>query len=127
MKNFVKLKKRNTYQQYLQDELVKYKKYFYALRPLLAARYIEENQGPPPVLFDDLLQMNLPSDLRSGIDELLKKKKITQEKDLNPQIPVIQNFIQNELHRQKLLTDTMKDDRSGDWTSLNQLFIHTII
>ena len=70
--------------------------------------------------------MNLPSDLRADIDELLKKKKVTQEKDLNPQIPVIQNFIQNELHRQKLLTDTMVDDRSGDWTSLNQLFIHTI-
>ena len=117
---------RNTYQQYLQDELVKYKKYFYALRPLLAARSIEENKCPPPVLFDDLLQMNLPSDLRADIDELLKKKKVTQEKDLNPQIPVIQNFIQNELHRQKLLTDTMVDDRSGDWTSLNQLFIHTI-
>ena len=35
---------RNTYLQYLQGEMVRYKKYFYALRPLLAARYIEEDR-----------------------------------------------------------------------------------
>lgn len=117
---------RNTYQQYLQDELVKYKKYFYALRPLLAARYIEANHCPPPVLFDDLMKMELPTELRSGIEQLLEKKKITQEKDLNPKIPVIQNFIQSELDRQKALTDSMTDDRSDDWKPLNRLFLDII-
>ncbi len=117
---------RNTCSQYLQDEFVKYKKYFYALRPLLAARYIETHQCPPPVLFDDLMQMNLPTELRAGIEELLEKKKITQEKDLNPQIPVIRNFIQSELEYQKELTDSMADDRSDDWNLLNQLFLDVI-
>ena len=117
---------RNTYAQYLQDELVKYKKYFYALRPLLAARYIEINQCPPPVLFDDLMKMDLPTDLRASIEDLLEKKKNTQEKDLTPQIPVIQDFIQNELERQKVLIETIPDDRSADWTSLNQLFFNLI-
>jgi len=117
---------RNTYAQYLQEELVKYKKYFYALRPLLAARYIEENQCPPPVLFDDLLKMNLPAELRAGITDLLEKKKVTQEKDLNPQIPVIQEFIQKELERQKALTDSMTDDRLDNWDVLNQLFIEIL-
>lgn len=44
------------------QEKVKQKKYFYALRPLLACQYIEQYNSVPPVLFDDLLQMDLPTD-----------------------------------------------------------------
>lgn len=117
---------KNTYSQYLQDEMVKYKKYFYALRPLLAARYIEENQCPPPVLFDDLMKMDIPKELRDGIEELLEKKKVTQEKDRNPQLPVIQEFIESELRRQKVLTDNREDDRLEDWEPLNMLFREVI-
>lgn len=117
---------RNTYETYLQDGLVKYKKYFYALRPLLACRYIEENNCPPPVLFDDLLKHDLPDELRQGIDELLEIKKVTQESDLNPQIPVIQDFIASELVKQKELADVTEDDHNKDWTALNKLFYEVI-
>ena len=65
----------STLQGYLLGDMVRYKKYFYALRPLLAARFIEEYHEAPPVLFDDLLKMNLPEDLRQAIDELLEAKK----------------------------------------------------
>ncbi len=117
---------RNTYETYLQDELVKYKKYFYALRPLLACKYIEEYNCPPPVLFHDLLKLDLPEELRQGIDELLEIKKITQEGDLNPQIPVIQDFITTELVKQKELADSTEDDRNMNWTALNKLFCDII-
>lgn len=117
---------RNTYETYLQDELVKYKKYFYALRPLLACKYIEEYNCPPPVLFNDLLKLDLPDELRQGIDELLEIKKITQEGDLNPQIPVIQDFITSELVKQKELADTIDDDRNLNWDNLNNLFYSVI-
>ncbi len=49
----------NTFSNYLTGEKVKYKKYFYALRPLLACRYIEEYHSIPPVLFDELLSLPL--------------------------------------------------------------------
>ena len=117
---------RNTYETYLQDELVKYKKYFYALRPLLACKYIEEYNCPPPVLFNDLLKLDLPHELRQGIDELLEMKKVTQESDLNPQIPVIQEFIARELIKQKELADKTVDDHNKDWTALNKLFYNVI-
>lgn len=117
---------RNTYETYLQDELVKYKKYFYALRPLLACKYIEEYNCPPPVLFDDLLKLDLPDELRQGINELLEIKKVTQESDLNPQIPVIQDYISKELVKQKELADVTTDDHNKDWTALNRLFYEVI-
>lgn len=117
---------RNTYETYLQDELVKYKKYFYALRPLLACKYIEEYNCPPPVLFDDLLKLQLPDELKYGIDQLLEIKKVTQESDLNPQIPVIQEFIRGELIKQKELADMTADDHNKDWEPLNKLFYEVV-
>lgn len=117
---------KNTFSSYLQDENVKYKKYFYALRPLLACKYIEEYQCPPPVLFDELLKLNLPDSLKNGIDELLKIKKVTDEKDFNPQIPVVYEFIKNELEIQKKHAETTTDDHNKDWHILNTVFTNIV-
>lgn len=114
---------KNTFTSYLQGEQVKYKKYLYALRPLLACKYIEEYNCPPPVLFDDLLKLPLSLELRKGIAELLEIKKVTDEKTLNPQIPAIYDFITGELEVQKELADKMEDDHKKEWDSLNKLFL----
>lgn len=116
----------STLQGYLLGDMVRYKKYFYALRPLLAARYIEENHTAPPVLFDDLLKMELPVDLKKAIDELLEAKKRTTEAEENPQMPVIIEFIKSETERQKHIADDLKDDHNKDWTALNRLFVEMI-
>lgn len=114
---------KNTYVNYLQEEQVKYKKYFYALRPLLACRYIKTYNCPPPVLFDELLKLSLPDDLRKGINELLEIKKVTDEKTLNPQIPVIQDFIASELDVWKAEAEALKDDHNNDWKPINDCFM----
>ena len=112
----------STLQGYLLGDTVRYKKYFYALRPLLAAQYIEKYHIAPPVLFDDLLKMDLQEDIRQTIDELLEKKKRTTEGEEKSQIPVIRKFIKTELVRQKEIADNMVDDHNKDWTLLNNLF-----
>lgn len=114
---------RNTYESFLRGEEVKYKKYFYALRPLLACRYIEEYHREPPIAFEELLTaLSLPSELFQGIQELLEIKKVTEEKDLNPQLPIIQDFIASELPIQKELADTIADDHIKNWDTLNHIF-----
>ncbi len=105
---------------------VRYKKYFYALRPLLAAQYIERYHKVPPVPFDELLELKMPQELRTAIDVLLEKKKQTTEKEVNSRMPVIQAFIESETIRQKELADHMEDDRNKDWTALNRIFRATI-
>ncbi len=117
----------STLQGYLLGDAVRYKKYFYALRPLLAARFIEEYHVAPPVLFDDLLKMDLPEELRQAIDELLEAKKRTTEGEENPQMPVIRDFIVRETERQKQIADDLEDDHNKDWTALNRLFAEIIM
>lgn len=112
----------NTYHDYLCGERVSYKKYFYALRPLLAAIYIERFHEVPPVLFEDLLRMEQEEELRTAINELLDRKRFTGEKDLNPHMPVICRFIEEEIQRQKQIADHLPDDHNRDWTVLNDCF-----
>ena len=112
----------STLQGYLMNETVRYKKYFYALRPLMAAQYIEKYHDIPPILFDDLLKMDIPSDLRSGIDELLEIKKRTTEGEENPHIPVIKRFIDDETPRQKEIADNIPDDHNKDMGVLDKVF-----
>lgn len=114
----------STLQEYLSGDTVRYKKYFYALRPLLAARYIEAYHKVPPVLFEELLrsEMEMPQELRTAIAELLEIKKRTTEKEENPQMPVIRSFIESEVERQKEIADDLSDDHNKDWAELDRVF-----
>lgn len=116
----------STLHEYLMKETVRYKKYFYALRPLLAALYIEYFHSPPPVLFEHLLRMELPKDMRRAIDELLAVKKVTTEAEELPHIAEIMGFIQSETARQKEIAAAMPDDRKKDFSTLNEIFRETI-
>ena len=63
-----------TYNEYLNEDYVKYKKYFYALRPILAAKWIEQKQCPPPVLFQDLVDSVLSDDMKEPVEKLVARK-----------------------------------------------------
>jgi len=113
----------STWQQYLQGDVVRYKKYIYALRPLLACKYIEENHTIPPVRFEELLRQPLPEELLVEIEKMLEIKARTDEKALNPRMPVIHAYIEEELRRLGQVISTMKDDRNEDWEPLDGIFL----
>ena len=115
-----------TWADHLQGENVRYKKYFYALRPLLAAQYIDRYHSPPPVLFSDLLKMEISPELRSAVSELLEKKKSVTEGEALPQIPAIRDFICEELQRRKAAGSSLPDNRHPDWDALNRCFFEIV-
>lgn len=55
------------YREYLQGEIVRVKKYFYVLRPVLACRWILDRGTPPPMLFSELIKEELPIELINGL------------------------------------------------------------
>lgn len=116
----------STFCQFLQGKAVKYKKYIYALRPLLACKYIEQHETIPPVKFEDLLKQSLPKELADEIQTMLKIKAKSDEKDLNPKLPVIHKYIEEEIERFEQISKEIKDDRSEDWSALNQVFLEVL-
>lgn len=118
----------STYNGFLKDDKVKYKKYLYALRPLLCCRWIERYHSIPPMKFEDLLKLfdgtesDLNETLLQAIDSLLERKAVTVEGELNEHIPEIIEYIKTELPKQKEISDRISDDRKKDFNQLNEIF-----
>lgn len=123
---------KSSLQRFLQGDMIRYKKYFYALRPLLCCLWIERYHTVPPMEFEKLFTMfdepddTLTPELYGAIRELLARKAETVEKDLNPQMPLIIDFIRNECARQKQISDALPDDHRHDFGELNRVFRHLI-
>ena len=76
-------------------------------------------------LFDDPALV-LSTELYDAIQKLLERKAVTEEKDLNPQMPVIRDFIETECERQKAISDETADDHKHDYDALNAVFRKTL-
>lgn len=108
---------------YLNDKMVKYKKYFYVLRPVLACKWIEKKACPPPVRFQELADEVLEEEMRPIVAELLEKKLQMLEKEKGKRIDALNNYLMKNLTYFKEQTEKMQDDRNADWEVLNNLFI----
>lgn len=114
------------YRQYLQDDEVKLKKYFYVLRPLLAVRWIEAGKGSPPMRFDLLLKGTLEEGpLLQDIVELLVAKQRAGEAQYGARWPVLHAFIEEELARSQAVITTSPDKRND--ALLDALLFETVL
>lgn len=82
----------------LADQQASLKRCFYALRPLLAARWLELRPGLPPVALADLRAV-LPDELQPTVDVLLKIKLASAEKDRQQLDPGLLEFLRAESDR----------------------------
>ncbi|ERK06185.1 putative nucleotidyltransferase [Pantoea sp. AS-PWVM4] len=114
------------FRQYLQEEEVRLKKYFYVLRPLLAVRWIEERNGAPPMRFDQLVRGTV-SDTRllRDIEELLTIKQRSGEAQYGSRREVLHAFIEAELTRDEILLPAAHD-KSAD-ALLDRLLFETVM
>lgn len=95
--HYVSMAKKNM-REHLYGEVVRYKKYLYVLRPLLAARWIREGRGVPPMRFAELASETLTD--RALLDEvnaLLEVKMRAGESATSPRWVGIHDFLEAEL------------------------------
>lgn len=98
----------------LVNDKMDIKKYFYILRPLLAAIWICDKQTIPPMEFGLLLpQIANQTVLYEAIQQLTKQKIAAQEGDFIAPVPIIQTFIHQYLEeyqqKAKLLPSENKE------------------
>ncbi len=114
---------RNSLKSGLDGAVINIKKYFYVLRPLLAARWILNKGGVPPLEFVDLLRSLEGQDaLLMAIEDLWQRKLIAKEGDKTPLIPVIQDFIYKEIEHCNELSGSLPPDKATSPVPLNMFF-----
>ena len=117
---------KGNYRDYLKGEMVKTKKYFYVLRPLLGVKWLEQDMGVVPTEFQKLIEGTLPDgDLKDEIYGLIEKKKSGDELAEGPAIPVISEFIQAEVERLEA-AEFEKRVQKAPVDRLNHLFRETL-
>jgi len=95
--HYVSMAKKN-FREHLRGEEVRYKKYLYVLRPLLAARWIRDGRGVPPMRFAALAEATLHDRaLLDEINRLLDVKMRAGEAATSPRWHGLHDFIEREL------------------------------
>ena len=118
---------KHNFYEYLQDNDVKYKKYFYVIRPLLACKWIEKYCTPPPVLFNDLMDIIDNYDIKKIIIELLEIKKNMNEVGTGKRIDKLNDYIKRELEYYEEYIKNYHEEKVKSWSELNKVFLKTIL
>lgn len=114
---------KKNYHQYLEGDMVKLKRYFYVLRPILACKWILEKQTPPPVLFSELMKACLDSKMQPIVNELLKIKTKTPEIGLIPRVDALNEYLSTSIHEMEEEVLSMPNQENANWDELNSLFL----
>ena len=95
--HYVSMARKNL-REHLYGEVVRYKKYLYVLRPLLAARWIRDGRGVPPMRFADLVAATMTeAGVVADVDALLEIKMRAGEAATSVRWVGIHDFIEREL------------------------------
>ena len=118
---------KKNYREHLTGDLVKLKKYFYVLRPILACRWILKKQTPPPVLFSQLAEECLDDALVPAVSDLVRRKTETPEIGLGPRIDVINEYLVASIEEVEQLVLALPMDENVSWDLLNQVFLKMVL
>ena len=114
------------YRDYLRGEMVRAKKYFYVLRPILACKWILEKGTPPPMLFTDLVKSELPDDLSETVNQLLDLKMNSPEIKEIPRIDQLNRYLDAGIVSAKEQIEKLPNTPVQNWNELNELFFSVL-
>jgi predicted nucleotidyltransferase len=117
---------KSNYREYLKTEMVKYKKYFYVLRPLLACKWILSEGTPPPMLFETLMNKCLDEDLKPDVLKLLDLKMNSPEIAVGKRFSKVNEYIEKTIIEIEEVINNLPDRHEESWNTLNETFINLL-
>ena len=114
------------YREFLQGGLVKAKKYFYVLRPILACRWILEKGTPPPMKFSRLAESQLEHGLQDTVRQLLELKMNEPEVKLIPRIDVLNEYLEQSIVEVREQIQRLPKEETRGWGELDNLFLRAL-
>ena len=119
---------KNNFREFLQKDLIKSKKYFYVLRPILACDWIKGNNSFPPMEFQDLVDSQIKDEkVRFEIAELLKRKMAGEELKEEPKIEILNDFLERKIEFYKDYVEQIEPNEKPQTELLDELFLETIL
>lgn len=114
------------YREYMKHDMVRAKKYFYVLRPVLACRWILEKGTPPPMLFSELVEAELPKELLGEVNGLLSLKINSPEIREIPRIDKVNTYLEKSIMEIKTRIQMVEESKQPTWNELNAMFLQEL-
>lgn len=127
MYHYLSMAKGN-FNEFLKDrEVVKIKKYFYVLRPVLACDWILNEKSFPPMEFDRLVDSQVKDPkVRQAIDALLVRKMAGEELREEPTIDVLNDLLAGRIKYFSVLVGEIDTVDRPQTIILDELFRSTL-
>lgn len=114
------------YLEILEQDQAKLKTYLYALRPLLACRWIVDNRVAPPMEFSVLKEQYIDDkgELAELLDKLLEEKRRTIEGNKRQRVPLLDEYLAAGVKELEGAVGSYKNDI--DWQRIDEQFRETL-
>lgn len=114
---------KNSFHDVRDEEEVKLKKLFYALRSAFACKWILDRGTIPPIVFQTMLHgLDIDPALVKRIEELIELKSEKNESYIHPKEPLLNEFITEQLLRAENESNSLKS-RPDKKIDLDELFL----
>ncbi|MEO8150021.1 MAG: nucleotidyltransferase domain-containing protein [Bacteroidia bacterium] len=124
--HYLHMAERN-FKEYLQKDMVRTKKYFYVLRPILACQWIEQTDTMAPMEFQKLVDTQIEDgQLKSEIEKLLNRKIEGAELNEEPKIKILNDFLEERINHFNNIVKQFGTSTQPDTNKLNELFRNTL-
>lgn len=123
--HYLSTAKRN-YREYLKGDVVRLKKYFYVLRPILACKWILEYSAPPPMLFSQLSERYLSGELKVAVQKLLDLKVNSPETKTGEKIDILNEYLDSMIEELDKTIATLPSDNTLSYAKLNEIFLNIV-
>ncbi len=126
MYHYLSMAKGN-FKEFLQRDLVKSKKYFYVLRPVLACDWIKANSTMPPMEFQTLVDSQVSDGkIRREIEQLLARKIAGEELKEERKIEILNEFLERKIDFYSDYVSQIEQPEKPNANLLDDLFKKTI-
>ena len=125
MYHYLSIAKSN-FRKYIGESTVKYKKYFYMLRPILACEWIEKEGTPPPVRFEKLMENCLDKEIEADVLRLLNLKINMPEIATGAPFECLNAYLERKIAYFDGILEAMPSDKKQKWDELNGIFLSLV-
>ena len=112
--------------RYLSANKASLKRYLYAVRALLSARWVIEECSPAPMAFEDLCTAKLDPTLGPLVEDVVAQKRLGSEVDMCGHIQELDRWIANAIAFVEERLASMESRERIPWSVLNNVFVELL-
>ena len=114
---------KSNYDSAFKTENIKFKKYFYVLRPLLSAEWVLTKNEMPPLEFEKLTALLPEGEITDAVTTLIQAKRSGSKKMEGAPLPHLNEYIESHLTAIDTAANTLPAPEHKDISALDKIFL----